>query len=217
MGNSPRQTAVVQTAVVVVESELSSTTSTTSVSSSTSAGGGDPQLARWLDEHGEALYRFAIQKVGDEHLVADLLQETFLAALQGFDRFRGDSQVRTWLISILRLKIIDLHRLNQRQQRLLQQLPERSQSTPFRQRRLEAWPSGADEVADQEFLEVLQRCLEKLPAALAKAFLLRELDGHTVADVCQLLGIKSKNLAVRLFRARSGLRDCLDENWFEEN
>ena len=96
-------------------------------------------LANWLDAHGDALYRFAMQKLHDEHVAADVLQETFLAAFQGAASFRGDSQVRTWLFSILRLKIIDWQRRTHRQSRTLEQMSERATPTAFRQN---VWKHG---------------------------------------------------------------------------
>ena len=173
-------------------------------------------LAQWLDEHGDALYCFAMQKVRDEHVVADLLQETFLAAYEGFQKFRGDAQVRTWLISILRIKILDFHRRQKRHAKMLQHAPDRSRAASFRSKALEAWPTDTDQLDHSEFWLVFTSCIEKLPSTLAKAFMLRELDGHDTTHVCSILNISPKNLAVRLYRARASLRDCLDGNWFAE-
>ncbi len=61
----------------------------------------------WLDEHGDVLYRYARSRVGQRELAEDLVQDTLLAALQSRDRFQGRATVRTWLLSILRHKIVD--------------------------------------------------------------------------------------------------------------
>jgi RNA polymerase sigma-70 factor (ECF subfamily) len=61
----------------------------------------------WLDQHGDALYRFAYQRVRDPDQAADLVQETFLEGLRARSTFAGNSSVRTWLTSILKFKIID--------------------------------------------------------------------------------------------------------------
>ena len=75
-----------------------------------SAAERDP--SRWVDEHGDALFRFALLRVSDPDLAGDLVQDTFLSALKAIDGFRGGSIVRTWLIGILKHKIIDHYRRN---------------------------------------------------------------------------------------------------------
>ena len=64
----------------------------------------------WLDQHGDALYRFAYGRVRDPELAADLVQETFLEGLRSRSSFTGGSSVRTWLTAILKHKIIDQYR-----------------------------------------------------------------------------------------------------------
>src|SRR5215468_1457294 len=61
----------------------------------------------WVEAHGDYLFNFAIGQVRDAGVAEDLVQETFLAALKGRDRFAGQSSERTWLVGILRHKIYD--------------------------------------------------------------------------------------------------------------
>ncbi|GAB5402495.1 MAG: sigma-70 family RNA polymerase sigma factor [Aureliella sp.] len=172
--------------------------------------------AHWVDEHADALYRFALRKVSDRHVVEDLLQETYLAAHKAKDSFRGDSCVRTWLIAILRLKIIDHYRVKARDARREESLQKATDS--FRAEALKAWDCTPDHtVENEEFWQAFHRCVEKLPATLARAFLLREVDGCKPTQVCKLLDISSSNLAVRIYRARVAMRDCLDTNWFTKD
>ena len=77
---------------------------------------GDPGL--WVDEHGDALFRYAMSRLADRPTAEDIVQETFLAALQGQDRFRGSSAPRTWLIGVLRHKLVDHFRRAGRMQQL---------------------------------------------------------------------------------------------------
>ncbi|HKK02115.1 MAG TPA: sigma-70 family RNA polymerase sigma factor, partial [Desulfuromonadales bacterium] len=67
-------------------------------------------LIDWVDKYGDFLYRFAMSRVGDVQLAEDLVQETFLAALKTSSSFAGRSSERTWLVSILKRKIIDHYR-----------------------------------------------------------------------------------------------------------
>ena len=68
--------------------------------------------SNWVEEHGDALFRFALLRVKDASIAEDLVQETFLSALKGIERFKGKSSLRTWLVGILKHKIIDHFRRN---------------------------------------------------------------------------------------------------------
>ncbi len=175
------------------------------------------QLAMWVDEHADALYRFALLRVRDQHTVEDLLQETYLAALGSSPDFRGESTTRTWLVAILRLKIIDYYRRTNKEQSH-QATTGPADTKLERQERLKHWNCDPGESLEKhEFWEVLRNCVDKLPATLARAFALREFDDCTPTQACELLRITQENLAVRLFRARTLLRDCLDKHWFSED
>jgi DNA-directed RNA polymerase specialized sigma24 family protein len=62
---------------------------------------------RWLDEHGDMLFRFAKARVGRSDVAEDLVQETLLAALRGQQQFRGEADERTWLLAILKRKVVE--------------------------------------------------------------------------------------------------------------
>jgi RNA polymerase sigma-70 factor (ECF subfamily) len=70
---------------------------------------------QWLDEHGDVLYRYALLQFRDEHKAEEAVQETLVAALQSRDRFQGGSSVRTWLIGILKHKVLDQFRRESRE------------------------------------------------------------------------------------------------------
>jgi len=176
--------------------------------------------ADWVDQHGDALYRFALLRVRDASLAEELVQECFLAALDARERFSGRSSERTWLIGILKRKIIDHLRSSSRRRQAEEEQPEdigldlfsrggKWKSNPAR------WGGDPGSLAGQsEFWAVLRSCLEKLPSSLASAFLLRELDHMQTQDICEVLGLTPTNLWARLHRARTLLRACLDKRWF---
>src|SRR5688572_2814348 len=70
---------------------------------------------KWVDEHGDYLFRYAIVRLRDETLAEDIVQETLLAAIQSLASYSGKSAERTWLTGILKHKIIDYYRKNSRQ------------------------------------------------------------------------------------------------------
>ena len=176
----------------------------------------DPE--RWLDLHGDALYRFAYLRTRDASLAEDLVQETLLAALAARERFAGESSERTWLIAILKNKITDHHRRAGREA----PLPEGDDDALdalFNERdhwsvRPLDWGRPHETLENQQFWAVLMECLKALPARLAEGFVLREIEGLTAEEVCKVLEVTSSNLWVSLHRARMRLRLCLETQWF---
>lgn len=179
-----------------------------------------PEL--WVDRYGDLLYRFAMARVKDPSIAEDLVQETFLAALHARERFEGRSKARTWLIAILKHKIIDYIRKKNREQPSdqLEKLAEIDDSS-FSENgkwhlRPNKWAVRPDQVYQQkEFMETLYRCLADLPERLARAFVLREIDHRSTEEICKALKITPTNSWVMLYRARMSLRHCLEQNWFE--
>jgi RNA polymerase sigma-70 factor (ECF subfamily) len=176
---------------------------------------------RWVDRHGDSLYRYALRRLRSPDLAADLVQETFLQALQARDSFAGRSSERTWLIGILRHKIFDHFRKSGREPTVAAGGADESSVESFFDRRghwraaPEAWAGEASRALERrEFWEVFGHCLSRLPAGVADAFFLREVDGLDGEEVQERLGISPANLWTRLHRARTLLRRCLEIGWF---
>jgi RNA polymerase sigma-70 factor (ECF subfamily) len=191
-----------------------------STSEAKSIAAGEPKS--WLAEHGDALFRYALLRVSDRNTAEDLVQETFLAALKSRDSFRGDCAVRTWLISILRFKIIDQVRADQKSRE--QELPDGSDefvdgwfnSFGSWAKPLGSWRSAPPQLLEQrEFWDVLRHCLEGIPEKPREVFAMRMISDVSADEVCKVLDISSTNLWVLLHRARARLRGCLEINWFE--
>lgn len=184
-----------------------------------------PALApdTWLEQHGDALYRFAYGRVRDPDLAADLVQETFLDGLRARSTFAGKSSVRTWLTSILRYKIVDYYRRSGRAALADEATPEETAPHFFDGRgRWNSAPVPWDDdpgatLERGEFWDVLGRCIATLPDHLADAFLAIEV-GELGRDwVCERFRITPANLSARLYRARLLLRHCLERHWFAED
>lgn len=177
--------------------------------------------ATWLDTHGDSLYRFALQRVRDPATAEDLVQETLLAAWRAKDKFAGKSAERTWLVAILKNKLIDHLRRTRREA----PLPESDVSDEvvdalFAEhnshwvRPPAAWAKPDDALEQAEFWKIFQACLEALPARHAQAFNLSEIDGLSTDQLCKVLEVQPSNVWVMLHRARLRLRECLELRWF---
>jgi RNA polymerase sigma-70 factor (TIGR02943 family) len=183
-----------------------------------------PDPSTWVDDHGDVLYRFALLRVRDPHVAEDLVQDTFIAALEGLDAFQGSSSVRTWLIGILKHKILDQFRKSSREiaSADLAALENETEDETFNRleqwrRAPSAWQASPDNLLEnKEFWKTFLRCLDGLPESFRRAFALRELDGLKTEEVCKILEVTTTNLWVILHRARARLRNCLDNNWFRE-
>jgi RNA polymerase sigma-70 factor (ECF subfamily) len=184
------------------------------------------RAAQWLDDHGNALYAYAVLRVNCAEDAEDLVQETLLAAMSRPDAFDGDSSQRTWLISILKHKIADHLRRALRQSVAAGgggdgDTVGPSTVEPFDKRgvwkiSVKRWKGNPSELLERaEFHDVLARCLAKLPQRMAQIFWLRAAEGKRTTAVCQELQISADNAWTLLHRARSRLRQCLSINWFQ--
>lgn len=177
-----------------------------------------PDPEDWVDRHGDALFRYALSRVRDRQRAEDLVQDTFLAAYRAREQFQGRASERTWLIGILKRKIIDLHR-----KRSEQPVTDLAQDDGLDglftsggkwKVPVTRWADDPEELVRQrEFQEVLRGCLAAMPARLADAFALRELEDLSSEEVRKVLHVSASNLWVLLHRARLRLWRCLSVRW----
>jgi RNA polymerase sigma-70 factor (ECF subfamily) len=175
-----------------------------------------------LEQYRPYLVKFAALQIRQKEVAEDLIQEVFLAAIDGADRFSGKSSVRTWLTGILLHKIAD-HRGAAGRETSIQALEEidgadgvealfqangRYVSMP------QEWRNPEEALTDRRFFETLEGCLTRLSATAARVFLLRELMGLSIEEICKEMAVSQTNCSVLLHRARMGLRACLESRWF---
>lgn len=179
----------------------------------------DPET--WVDEHGDYLFRYALARVHDPERAEDLVQETFLSALEGADRFRGRSSLRTWLVGILKHKIVDHIRRRSRERAAsdveagAETVEDLYDERGHWKEGPGLWPQDPQAVLEnKEFWAAFHHCMFELPSRLADAFTLRELEGLSGEEVCKVLDVTPTNLWVMMYRARMHLRRCLEMNWF---
>ncbi len=178
-----------------------------------------PNIHEWLNEHSDYLYRFALARLRDPHLAEDVVQETFLAAIKS-PSFAEQSAPRTWLTGILKHKIIDVMRKNVREVAASDLMDDEDANVDdfFDEKghwtdKPQAWNMPTDALEQKQFLGVLQTCIDKLPAKAAQIFMMRDVQETDNEEICKELNISSTNAWVMLYRARLGLRKCLEINW----
>ena len=152
------------------------------------------------------------------------MQDTLLAAVRTQDRFAGRSSERSWLVGILKHKIVDYHRKLGREttftdlEFLHDECAHKFVAGGWWNHGLgpRAWKPRADAVVHQaEFWQTMRDCLGKLPSRVAAVFMLREMEEVPGKEICATLNLSEDNLWVMLHRARMALRECLEIHWFD--
>lgn len=179
---------------------------------------------KWVDLYSDYLYNYAYSRVNSRETALDLVQDTFIAALKGMEKFEGRSTEKTWLVSILKRKTIDHYRKAYRNKET--SLNEAiTSNNPFedsgdlkgnwkQDRTPASWGNDAEKrLENEEFNGVLQECIERLPDKHAAVFTLQVMEEMKSDEVCKELEITSSNLWVILHRARTQLRECIEKNW----
>lgn len=182
-------------------------------------------LGGQLDGFRAGMLRFASLQLRDHSAAEDAVQETMLAALQGAQRFGERSQLKTWVFSILKHKIVDAIRHRSRApvvECAVEELPEDAFDPLFSEgghwqkgERPSDWGDPEKTLENARFWVVFEACLDRLPENTARIFTMREFLGFETGEICKELGITATNCWVVLHRARMGLRLCLEANWFD--
>lgn len=151
------------------------------------------------------------------------MSDTLLAALDRPQNFAGRSQLRTWLVGILKHKIIDLLRRRQREVTLDSGSADDS-ADPLDHIAFKGdghyaeapadWGDPEQSLDNRQFMSILEACTEKLPPVQGRLFLMREWLELSSEEICKELQLTPTNLYVQLHRARLRLRECLELNWF---
>lgn len=177
-------------------------------------------FAREVQALRPQLLRFARHQLRNDDWADDAVSETVLAALEKPQRFGGRSQLKTWLIGILKHKLIDQLRRHARELSTTTEDDEAGLDTLlFREdghwrEAPKDWGDPEHALRQREFFVVLEACIERLPATQGRVFMMREWLELEADEICKQLAISSTNLWVLLHRARMRLRECLQQGWF---
>ena len=174
----------------------------------------------WNLAYREYLIHFALSRISDYGTAEDLVQETFLSGWKGRRHFRGDCSERTWLVGILKNKIIDHYRKSGRRPAILSgdfdsDRLDSSESSSWIDRQPDLRTAGQPvaEVESNEFLEDLETAVANLPEKMVLAFRMRELEGYSTEEIVDALDISKSNLWVLIHRAKQTLSEELKDNW----
>ena len=180
-----------------------------------------PSFSAQVEALRPQLLRFARSQLRNDAWAEDAVSDTLLAALEKPGSFSGQSQLKTWLIGVLKHKVVDQLRRHTREATLLttddgEDLDESLfDRTGHWRENQQDWGSPEAALGQRQFFEVLQACCDHLPAVQGRVFMMREWLDLDTEEICKELQITSTNLWVLLHRARLRLRECLQMRWFK--
>jgi RNA polymerase sigma-70 factor (TIGR02943 family) len=170
------------------------------------------------------MLKFARLQLRDDAAAEDAVQEALAAALSNQKSFANRAQLKTWVFGILKNKIVDIIRERIRSpgaSHSVEEIPEHAYDDLFNENgywqedaRPSSWGNPESSFSSQQFWQVFEICLTRLPENTARVFMMREMLGFETEEICKELSISPTNCWVVLHRARMGLRLCLDERWF---
>jgi RNA polymerase sigma-70 factor (ECF subfamily) len=151
-----------------------------------------------VSRYGPSLYRYSRRMLSTEGDVADVVQETFIAAWRQLASFRGTSSLRTWLFAICSRKIVDSRRVRRAQpidDRLLEALPDDAGlSDPFAA------------ASNSAFMTALEAALTELPVRQRAAWVMHEIELLTFPEIGQVLSLTPDAVRGHHHRATATLR-----------
>lgn len=173
------------------------------------------EFARLVDTYSAQIYRLALKMLGDEQDAEDVLQNTFLKALQSIGKFEGRSSLSTWLYRIA---------VNEALMSLRRQKPTVSVAMDFESDEDELqhptqftdWCClPEDELLSAEAKGHLDEAIRLLPEKLQVVFLLRDIEGLSIRETSEALDLTETAVKTRLLRARLNLREQLSTYYGE--
>lgn len=174
---------------------------------------------KWVDNYADYLYNYTIVRVNDPEVAQDLISETFLAALKAKKNFKGKATERTWLIAILKRKIIDYYRrINSAKGKAEVSMSYRDPDAEgdwLEENIEDPFDRTAEDVLENEELRLaILECMAKLTQRQAEIFKLKTIDGVDTETICKEYRITPSNLWVIIHRARKSMMECLEKTWF---
>lgn len=176
-------------------------------------------IEEWVEKYSDYLMNYALSKIDDRNLAFDLIQDTFVAAIQNLDSFEGKSAPQTWLVSILKRKIIDNWRKDKSRKTkvvsayftgdgdqsegswIMEKVPQRTIE------------SVEDKITKEEQLDDLSQCIDSLPVQWRGIIQAKYLLDQKWDSICSEFEITKSNYWVIVHRAKLELRDCLSKIW----
>ena len=167
------------------------------------------ELTDVITRHSPRFLRIALRHLSNVADAEDAVQDALLSALRHVHQFRGQAKMSTWLTTI----VINSARMKLRRRLASVQLAldetDRWQDRPLEDIVSDARPGPEQTYCGREIAETLAHALSRLSPTLRTAFQLRDIDGLSVRETADLLGVPTGTVKARLARARAKIREAM--------
>ncbi|NCS94793.1 MAG: sigma-70 family RNA polymerase sigma factor [Leptospira sp.] len=172
-------------------------------------------LNQLFTEYSDLLYNYTRSRLSDPDEIEDVIQETFLAVIESREKFRGDSSPSTWMIGILKNKIIDVYRKKFKHSKVISESDIKihtfDDSGFWIQNQADSRKSVQENMESSFIWDGLLQCVEALPNQHKILYKMREFEQMKTETICKELDITTSNLHVLLHRIRIQLKICMEE------
>jgi RNA polymerase sigma-70 factor (ECF subfamily) len=182
--------------------------------------------SRWVDLYADDLYRYAYFFLkGDGDKAADLVQDTFLAALENKESYKGIASEKTWLFTILKNKLLDYTRKASTKYEtsiITDEKSERNEVSIFyfynprkngkwnKEHEPKEWNTAEEQLLQKERSNILKKCMELLSERWRRILADTYLEEKKAEEICKENRITSSNYWVILHRSKVQLRECVE-------
>ena len=173
---------------------------------------------KWIELYSDYLFNYTISRVNDREIAKDIIQDTFFAGLKSMKNFKGEASERTWLISILKRKIIDYYRKinskkGQAEVRMTYNTDENEGDWLEERVEDEGYLNAQETLENEELGDAIYNCIDQLTEKQAAVFKMKTILNFETEDICNELNITASNFWVIIHRARTAIAECMEKNW----
>jgi len=176
-------------------------------------------ISEWVNQYSDILYTRAFNRVGEKSIAQDIVQDTYVAAINGLNTFNNDSNIKTWLFSILNNKVALYFRKKFKMQTTLinqNNTQYFDNAGKWLDKQKTNWENEEKLINDSEFNQVFNACLSDLPSLWRVVIKSKFYQDKKGSEICDELNITESNYWQLVHRSKLQLRNCLTTNWFNK-
>lgn len=165
-----------------------------------------------VERYGGRMLAVARRILRSEEEARDALQEAFLQAFRGLERFEGQARLSTWLHRItVNAALMRIRRQKSRPEQPIEALLPAFRDDGHSEVCFVDWADGPEVLLERsQVRDLVRAAIERLPASYRTVLLLRDIEELDTAEVAEMLGVTANAVKIRLHRARQALRELLD-------
>jgi RNA polymerase sigma factor (sigma-70 family) len=176
------------------------------------------QPDKWVERYAGHFYNYALPKVNDAELARDLVQETFLTALECCHKFEYRSSERSWLTGILKIKIYNIYKQRLKNTHVVTDFQKAESDDFFEDKSIRMYLINAevatvDPMVNKEFFDFIKCCVDKWPKLWQTLFLMKYIELKNTVEICDKLKLSPTYYWVICHRIKASLRISLENFW----